>query len=83
MESKPAILFPLVSIREPMGSHVMMSHVCLGSGSSCRTLSMLSERLSPSSFCERGEIETKTEIEREVSAEMTMKAKVNKEGSSL
>ena len=34
MESKPAILLPLVSIREPCGSHVITSRVGLGSGSS-------------------------------------------------
>lgn len=34
IESKPAILLPLVSIREPCGSHVITSRVGLGSGSS-------------------------------------------------
>lgn len=51
MESKPAILLPLVSIREPCGSHVMTSRVCLGSGSSWRTFSRLSDWRSPNSFC--------------------------------
>lgn len=50
MESNPAILFPFVSIKEPIGSQVMTSHVCFGKGSNCRTLSILSDLLSPSSF---------------------------------
>lgn len=50
IESNPAILFPFVSINEPIGSQVMTSHVCFGKGSNCRTLSILSDRLSPSSF---------------------------------
>lgn len=49
--SKPAILLPLVSMREPCGSQVMTSRVCLGSGRSWRTLSRLSDCRSPSSFC--------------------------------
>lgn len=49
--SKPAILFPLVSISDPCGSQVITSRVCLGKGSNCRTFSKLSDWRSPSSFC--------------------------------